>query len=84
MNRQFVRLGAKQITSDTDEIADVQKLVKRKIGFAYFVEARIDLEAMAATGNIRKSSLALSAHSHQATADANLDALASSCSFDQP
>ena len=75
MNRQLVRLGAKQITGDTDEIADVQKLVKRKIGFANFVEARVDLEAMAATGNIRKSGLALSAHRHQATADANLDAL---------
>src|SRR5262245_60200645 len=52
MDRQLVGFRPKQIASDTDKITNVQKLVKRKIGFTHFIEARVNLKAMAAAGNV--------------------------------
>ncbi len=70
---ELAGLGAEQIALDADQVAQVEELVKLEVAFADGVQSHVDLQALATSGQVGKTCLAVRANGHDTARNAHRD-----------
>src|SRR5207302_7513588 len=63
--------GAEEITFDTNQVSQVEQLVKLEVALAHRVQAYVDLQPRAAARQMRESGLAVRANRHHPAGNAH-------------